>query len=569
MSAIILTCGRGWANEEGERAPASVLFYITSPDVQRLLNAYDSSAVKRFLHDPAISRFVQPGISHINNLVIFWLDHFALNRVKIEGIVKDSMTFTLVRVPNNEKASAFNSVSILTTGYNEGSLTQWLAEFEKKLPADARKKTETINGIPFTHLHYFIKVPASGSDMASKGKEGLTLPSSSFVKEEEVSLSYGHDSTIFFLSWDNPERLKRIFSETSVSDFLRTTSHVSADTATPEVRMVLNLTSLRLTGNVRGKFFQAMNSLFGVNDASLRILFMPDAFRLEGDFPTKPIPEKKHEERKEYSPSNGLTLIPHDADYVVLAVFDWHDAWNWFDLNVKDFSEKFDRYQKAILRNFNATGNLQVQDIFIKGLGNETALFPYSYTIDDFPEPVRRTIFYVKTGDRDTLVRVLRIVLTLIGNITHFRLMEDTIHDGTLFVFREERPMMSEYAKLVCFWVGKEFSLISGSPLAIDRILGGAVGGYDISVQRPAPDRATAERPLIIHWETFDLSPLLRDILQVTDAFAVDLEAFNREVLDLSSYIPPQAFRQYFGRGALAVSKRPSCITINFTVEYK
>ncbi|MCD6385994.1 hypothetical protein J7M23_09500 [Candidatus Sumerlaeota bacterium] len=547
-----------------------VLFFCSTSDMQLFLSRYENSALNKFLNEPAPKSFIAPAIQQINRLVSFWLEHFQLTAPRLRQLIKDKFALSIVMVTSTPLLGVPRPVTLISFRPDSSAIAKWLQQFQKRLPEDVDRSVLTINDIRLTSLHYYIKTPVKNTQLfkyhSSEKRDKTILPD--VYREYELYINYGFHKGYFLLAIGEPSRVKKALSEPALITAMCPSSPPTKSPA-PSLQIMANLKTLNKAKIIKGKFFRQAIIIFNVTKAKLVCLPYPNELRLNMTF-LRAGEEKTsaHIPRRKEALFRYSSMMPDDADYFLIATINWADAWHWFDKNVAHLSRKFQRNQKAVLENLSKNSKTLLGEFFAKALGQEVALFPLQIKSEDTQTSYNQLMLFIELKEHNYFSSMLRRVLRIVAQITYFELSEEDLNSGRLFILKEQRPTTQETREVV-FWVGKEFALVSGRTEAIASLLHQPRSGLSLYEKIPLLKQFTLKPVFILSWRSFNLSALLSEINTTAKTLKVDLQNFNKEVLNIDQYIPSSLFNTYFSHAHLFIITQPEKTEMVFQLCYK
>lgn len=566
---------QGFEAEELQRG--DFVFYVFTPDVHKLIDSYEKSASKKFLQESEIICFSLPLRQQINALFKFWLEHLQLDEDSLRQLIRDKFLFAILMVPGSSSKDKPQTVRLSVFRANNSAVKNWLKRFEGSLPAKVERQEIKIRDINFTSVHYYIKEAVSTEVLFHGGHEDtadVLLPQ--LFRECELFLAYGIYKDYFFLSFEKPDLVKSTLANDKIF------RQLFSDSASPKdslaiLQVFANLDKLIQSGRIKGKFSESLLLLFGISRAQTLCYFYPEELRLITTFyRTGKHPSAPSERGEQKVDLGSLALIPRKAEYFLLSKIEFEKAWQWFNESLPKLSDRVAEYKEAVLTNFEKNYNLPLNNLFTRALGNEVALFPVYLQVAETNIPTRGLILFLMLKDEVSFVSFLRPILQLISRITYFELAEKTMADGRLFIFKERRSQKELPPRQIVFWVGKGLCLVGSKATAIKVVLeqralstGDESTTYPLSEKVPLLKDFSYHPMLIIHWERFDLAPLVEDVQRSATALGLKMEDFNRQVFDLDKQITPVIFQKYFGAADLLLFNPPDETHFIFQLRYK
>lgn len=557
--------GHCWSAEISweKSPPPNVVYYLYVPDVPRVLDRYENSAVNKFLQEEEVRKFFAPTFRKIEQFLDFWASQFQLNKETLREVIKDKLMVLVILVPKRNISEKTQAVRLIFFRPNQAPLNNWTKRFESSLPAQVKRQEIITDYVKLQSFHYFVKQPVDTTelfpDLKSKQKK-VELPQ--IFREQELYLSYGNYKDYFLISMDKTALIKSILADKSILSFVESAPTLRAE-ETPQLQIFSNLSSHVYTGRIKNTLLQNFTKQFNLADTKLNVYFYPDEWQLrlsiarEDEKPINffPVVDSSLKQTQKFRASE---YIPPEAHYWGWLLLDWANLWSSFNENLPSISEPLDKYANVVLNNIEKNTTATLSGLFRNGLGNEVAFFPVYTSEAPLTATNSRLMLSISLKDEAYFSSFLRATLLLISRLSYFKLEERRHTDGTLFIFREERPYQYLTPRQLVFWTGKSLCLVTDTTTTLNVALTRFVAPpndisakFNLEERVPLIKKTEATPVLIIHWDRFDLSALLYEIQNIVSTLRIRTQEINSEVVDLQKKLQSSLFQKYFNSANL------------------
>lgn len=557
--------GHCWSTEISweKSPPPNVVYYLYVPDVPRVLDRYENLAVNNFFQEEDVKKFFAPTFRKVEKFLEFWASQFQLNKETLREVIKDKLMVLVILVPKRNISEKTEAVRLIFFRPNQAPLNNWIKKFESSLPPQVKRQEIVTDYLKLQSFHYFVKQPVDTTelfpDLKSKQKE-VELPQ--IFREQELFLSYGAYKDYFLISMDKTALIKSILGDKNILSFVESAPTLRAE-ETPQLQIFSNLLSHVNTGRIKNTLLQNLAKQFNIADTKLNVYLYPDEWQLrlsvarEDDKPINFFPVVDSALGKTQK-IRAMAYIPPEAHYWGVMLLDWANFWRSFTENLPSISEPLDKYANVVLNNIEKNTTATLSGLLTNGLGNEIAFFPIYTSETKLTATNSRLMLFVSLKDEAYFSSFLRATLLLISRLSYFKLKEWRHTDGTLFIFKEERPYQYLPPRQLVFWTGKSLCLVTDTTTTLNVALtkffappNDISGKFNLEERVPLIQKTGATPVLIIHWDRFDLSALLDEIQNIVSTLRIRTQEINSEVVDLQQKLTSSLFQKYFNSANL------------------